>query len=131
MTWTDVPAVRTSAARTLRRLQGRRAFEWFLAALNDDHFGINGGCCTVREKFYPVRSIVHLVLRELIDRHASDRVMQGWSGPLEGRSLLKTLEDFKRRMREAKLRQLEVQTDGPPLFLKLTNDPPPSRPDCP
>ena len=41
--------------------------------MDDDYFVINGGCCTVREKFYPVRSIVHLVLRELIDRHASDR----------------------------------------------------------
>lgn len=112
MVWSDFPAVRISAARSLRRLKDRRSFEWFLAALDDDHFVVNGGCGSLREKFYPVRSIAHLALRELIDRHPDDRVMQGWNGPLEGMSPFETLEDLKQRMWESKKRELEAMAEA-------------------
>ncbi len=66
MAWSDFPAVRISAARTLRRLKDRRTFEWFLDVMGDDHFVVNGGCGTLREKFYPVRSIARLYLYGLL-----------------------------------------------------------------
>ncbi len=112
MTWSDFPAVRISAAKTLRRLQDRRTFEWFLDALDDGHFVVNGGCGTLREKFYPVRTIARLALRELIARHPDARVMQGWSDPLEGMSPSETLEDLSQRMWEAKKRELEALVEA-------------------
>lgn len=112
MTWSDFPAVRISAAKTLRRLQERQTFEWFLDAMDDGHFVVNGGCGTLREKFYPVRTIARLALRELIARHPGDRMMQGWSAPLEGMSPSDTLEDLSRRMREAKMRELEAMVEA-------------------
>lgn len=64
LVWSEHPAVRISAARTLRRLKDRRSIEWFLMALRDDHFVVNGACGTLREKFYPVRSIAQIALQE-------------------------------------------------------------------
>jgi hypothetical protein len=64
MVWSEHPAVRISAARTLRRLRDRRSIEWFLTALRDDHFVLNGACGIMREKFYPVRSLAQIALQE-------------------------------------------------------------------
>ena len=60
MAWSGYPAVRICAAKTLRRLKDPRTAEWFLAALQDDHFVVNG------EKFYPVRNLARMALQELV-----------------------------------------------------------------
>ena len=51
LAWSDFPALRICAAKTLRRLQDARGFEWFLDALDDDHFVLNGACGSLRERF--------------------------------------------------------------------------------
>lgn len=73
MVWSEHPAVRISAARTLRRLKDRRGIEWFLMALQDDHFVVNGACGTLREKFYPVRSLAQMALQEAVAGGALSR----------------------------------------------------------
>jgi hypothetical protein len=118
MTWSDSPAVRISAAETLRGLKDRRTFTWFLDAMNDDHFVVNGGCGTLREKFYPVRGIARLALNELIAHHPGDQVMQSWKSKLEGMSPSETLEDLWRRMREAKMRELGAMIEADHRRLK-------------
>ena len=73
MVWSEHPAVRISAARTLRRLKDRRSIEWFLMALQDDHFVVNGACGSLREKFYPVRSLAQMALQEAMAGGALSR----------------------------------------------------------
>lgn len=65
MTWSGYPALKISAAQTLRRLKDRELIPWFRLALRDDHFVVNGGCGIEREKFYPVRSLAESALRGL------------------------------------------------------------------
>lgn len=65
MTWSYDPALKISAAQTLRRLKDRELIPWFRMALKDDHFVVNGGCGLQREKFFPVRSLAETALREL------------------------------------------------------------------
>jgi hypothetical protein len=112
MAWSDFPAVRISAARTLRRLQDPRTIEWFLDAMDDNHFVVNGGCGTLREKFYPVRSIARLALREVASRHPVDRVAQRWLGLLNEMEPFETFEDLSRRLAEAKKRELEAMAEA-------------------
>ncbi len=112
MTWSDFPAVRISAAKTLRRLQDRQTFEWFLDAMDDGHFVVNGGCGTLREKFYPVRTIARLALRELIARHPGDRVVKASGGLLDRMQPFETFEDLRRRMWENKKRELEAMAEA-------------------
>jgi hypothetical protein len=64
MTWSYYPALRISAAQTLRRLRDRELVPWFRMALKDDHFVVNGGCGLLREKFFPVRSLAETALRD-------------------------------------------------------------------
>lgn len=112
MAWSDFPAVRISAARTLRRLQDARAFEWFLDALDDGHFVVNGGCGIQREKFYPVRSIAQMALNEIAARHPQDRIVRQWLGPLRLLAQEESFEGLWRRMAEAKKRELEAQAEA-------------------
>jgi hypothetical protein len=65
MTRSYYPALKISAAQTLRRLKDRELIPWFRMALKDDHFMVNGGCGRVREKFFPVRSLAETALRDL------------------------------------------------------------------
>jgi hypothetical protein len=65
MTWSGYPAVKISAALTLRRLKDRELIHWFRLALKDGHFVVNGGCGLSREKFFPVRSVAEAALRDL------------------------------------------------------------------
>lgn len=78
LVWSEHPAVRISAARTLRRLRDRRSIEWFLMALRDDHFVVNGACGTLREKFYPVRSIAQMALQEAMAGGSLSRAEVVW-----------------------------------------------------
>lgn len=64
MTWSYYPALKISAALTLRRLKDRELIPWFRMALKDDHFVVNGGCGLLREKFFPVRSLAETALRD-------------------------------------------------------------------
>lgn len=112
MAWSDFPAVRISAARTLRRLQDPRTIEWFLDAMDDDHFVVNGGGGTLREKFYPVRCIARLALREVASRHPDDLVAQRWGGLLNEMEPFETFEDLSRRLVEAKKRELEAMAEA-------------------
>lgn len=65
MVWSYYPAVRISAAKTLRRLHDWRTLKFFRFALKDDHFVVNGGCGTYREQFYPVRNLAQIAMREM------------------------------------------------------------------
>ncbi len=65
MTWSGYPALKISAAKTLRGLRNRELIPWFRLALKDDHFVVNGGCGQLREKFYPVRSLAEAALCDL------------------------------------------------------------------
>jgi hypothetical protein len=65
MVWSDFPALKISAARTLRRLHDPRMVPWFRIALKDSHFIVNGGCGTYRELFFPVRTLAQIALREM------------------------------------------------------------------
>jgi hypothetical protein len=77
MAWSSSPALRISAAKTLRRLRDPRSIDWFMAALNDPHFSVNGGCGLWRENFYPVRSIAEISLREIMaDLYPGDEVVK-------------------------------------------------------
>lgn len=111
MAWSDFPAVRISAAKTLRRLQDSRTFEWFLAAIDDGHFVVNSGCGTLREQFYPVRYIAQMALRELIVRYPDDRVVKTWGSLLDGMQPFETFEDLRRRRWETKMRELEAMVE--------------------
>jgi hypothetical protein len=102
------PAVRISAAKTLRRLQDPRAFEWFLSALNDEHYVVNGGCGSLRERFYPVRSMAHLALREIAARHPEHPMVKKWGGHLALLAHGDTFEDLWGRMMETRLRQADA-----------------------
>jgi hypothetical protein len=94
MAWSDFPAVRISAAKTLRRLQDRRTIEWFLIALQDDHFVVNDGCGLQQERFYPVRSFAQVALREVMaDRHPGDVMVQRMSRSLNGMPLFESYEE--------------------------------------
>jgi HEAT repeat protein len=85
MAWSEYPAVRISAAKTLRRLRDRRAIDWFLTALQDHHFVVNGACGTLREKFYPVRNIAQMALQEVMaERYPGDDEVQRMSRSLNG-----------------------------------------------
>lgn len=68
MAWSDHPAVRVCAARELRRLRDPRVAEWFESALDDDRFVLNSDCGTGPERFYPVRVVAELALRDLGQR---------------------------------------------------------------
>ncbi len=65
MVWSDFPAVRLSAARELRRLHDPRTIEWFQAALQDERFVHNCDCQKQLEKYYPVRTVAEIALREM------------------------------------------------------------------
>lgn len=65
MVWAEFPAVRISAAKTLRRLHDRRTIEWFRIALKDRHFVVNGGCGLLREQFFPVRLTAKVAMTEM------------------------------------------------------------------
>lgn len=65
MVWSDFPAVRLSAVRELRRLHDPRTIEWFQAAQHDERFVHNCDCQTKIEKYYPVRTVAELALREM------------------------------------------------------------------
>jgi hypothetical protein len=65
MVWSDFPAVRLSAARELRRLHDPRTIEWFQAAQHDERFVHNCDCQTKIEKYYPVRIVAEIALREM------------------------------------------------------------------
>ena len=65
MVWSDFPALKISAARTLRRLHDPRMIPWFRIALKDSHFLVNGGCGSYREQFFPVRTLAQIALREM------------------------------------------------------------------
>jgi HEAT repeat protein len=85
MAWSEYPAVRISAARTLRRLRDRRTIDWFLTVLQDDHFVVNGACGTLREKFYPVRNIAQMALQEVMaERYPDDDEMRRMSRSING-----------------------------------------------
>lgn len=113
MVWSEHPAVRISAARTLRRLKDRRSIEWFLMALRDDHFVVNGACGTLREKFYPVRSLAQIALQEAmaggaLSRAEVVRIREGIDGKpsyeieLERRRELEALVQEAIRLEEMK-----------------------------
>ena len=65
MVWSDFPALKISAARTLHRLYDPRMIPWFRIALKDSHFLVNGGCGSYREQFFPVRTLAQIALREM------------------------------------------------------------------
>jgi hypothetical protein len=65
MVWSEFPALKISAARTLRRLHDPRMIPWFRIALKDSHFIVNGGCGRYRELFFPVRTLAQIALREM------------------------------------------------------------------
>ncbi|HBJ85001.1 MAG TPA: hypothetical protein DDZ88_14255 [Verrucomicrobiales bacterium] len=65
MVWSDFPALKISAARTLRRLHDPQTIPWFRIALKDGHFIVNGGCGSYRELFFPVRTLAQIALREM------------------------------------------------------------------
>gem|GEM_PF-1321655 len=109
LAWSDFPALRICAAKTLRRLQDARGFEWFLDALDDDHFVVNGACGSLRERFYPVRNIARASLREIAARHPEDRAMGKWVGWLERLADGETLEHLSERMSRARVLELEAQ----------------------
>ncbi len=102
MAWSDFPAVRISAARTLRRLKDRRTVDWFMTALQDDHFVVNGGCGTLREKFYPVRTIAQIALREVMrDSYPGEAALRRQSRVINGGPLFESeleWEDYLRQL---------------------------------
>ncbi len=102
MAWSDFPAVRISAARTLRRLKDRRTIDWFLTALQDDHFVVNGGCGTLREQFYPVRTIAQIALREVMgDSYPGEAALRRQSRVINGGPLFESeleREDYLRQL---------------------------------
>ncbi|MEZ0389729.1 MAG: hypothetical protein ACAI34_21800 [Verrucomicrobium sp.] len=70
MIYSDFPAVRIAAARLLRRIHGQAhlAFttrDYFVRALRDPRFVSNDGCGTLPDKYYPVRTIAALALKEM------------------------------------------------------------------
>jgi len=65
MVWSEFPALKISAARTLRRLHDPQTIPWFRIALKDGHFLVNGGCGSYRELFFPVRTLAQVALREM------------------------------------------------------------------
>ena len=98
--WSWFPAVRMSAVRTLRRLRDRRSIECLLRALQDEHFVVNGGCGTLREKFYPVRIFARLALQELVATGALSRaevlrIEYGLQGGRNGSELRRKLEELE------------------------------------
>jgi hypothetical protein len=104
MAWSGYPAVRICAARTLRRLKDRRTVEWFLAALQDDHFVVNGGCGTLREKFCPVRVLAELALQEVVATGALSkaevlRIEYGLQGGRYESELRRKLEELELEVR--------------------------------
>jgi hypothetical protein len=100
MTWSYYPALRISAAQTLRGLKDRELIPWFRMALKDDHFVVNGGCGLLREKFFPVRSLAETALRDL------------GVEPIDEETLL-------RRMRELKMSEFikRIGREFPPRVL--------------
>jgi hypothetical protein len=101
MTWSEYPAVRISAARTLRRLRDRRTIDWFVTALQDPHFVVNGACGTLREKFYPVRSIAQVALKEIMaERYPGDDKLRILSRRLNGGPLFEDSRERERYLKE-------------------------------
>lgn len=97
MAWSEYPAVRISAAKTLRLLKDRRTVDWFLTALQDDHFVVNGACGTLREKFYPVRNIAQMALQEVMAEHyPGDEEVQRRSRILNGGPLFESALERER-----------------------------------
>ncbi|WP_395743645.1 HEAT repeat domain-containing protein [Prosthecobacter sp.] len=105
MAWSEYPAVRISAAKTLRRLRDRRCIDWFVAALQDGHFVVNGACGTLREKFYPVRSIAQTALQEVMgERYPGDSEVQKMSRRLNGGLLYESPEERESLLEALKLK---------------------------
>lgn len=65
MTGFDYPALKITAAKTLRHLHDPKLVPWFRLALTDHHFVVNGGCGLQREQFFPVRTIAAIALKEM------------------------------------------------------------------
>lgn len=112
MVWSDFPAVRISAARTLSRLRDRRTYDWFVSALDDEHFVVNGGCGSLREKFYPVRAIAQITLREMNAHRAGDKLLPWGAGLLDGMTPSESLEERMRRIRDDRMRELEARVEA-------------------
>ncbi|WP_395752298.1 HEAT repeat domain-containing protein [Prosthecobacter sp.] len=116
MAWSDYPAVRISAAKTLRRLKDRRTIEWFVTAMQDDHFVVNGACGTLREQFYPVRSIAQVALRDMMgSRYPGDDQVQKMSRAQNGGSMIETAEEREIYLKEVQRKYEEeagVRSNG-------------------
>lgn len=65
MVYSMHPAVRLCAARELRKLKDRRTEEWFYLALKDDRSVRNDACSRVPYRYYPVRVVAELALRDM------------------------------------------------------------------
>ncbi len=110
MTWSEYPAVRISAAKTLRRLKDPRTKEWFLTALQDDHFVVNGACGTLREKFYPVRSIAQVALRDMMGKsYPGDAQMQKMSSMMNGGHSYESLQERQHQLEELAKEELALR----------------------
>lgn len=98
MVWSSFPALRICAAKTLRRLRDRRSIDWFMGALNDPHFFVNGHCGLQRENFYPVRSIAEIALKEIMaDQYPGDDVIKiVHQQSLKGTPRFKDVKDVQR-----------------------------------
>ena len=105
MAWSDYPAVRISAVKTLRRLRDRRTIEWFLAALQDEHYVVDGSCGTFREKFYPVRTLAQLALKEVMgERYPGDEQVRRISRANNGGPMFESLIERDRYFEELRLK---------------------------
>jgi hypothetical protein len=99
MVYSDYPAVRISAAKTLRRLRDPRTVTWFRSALYDDHFVVNGACGTLREQFFPVRALAHLALLEMVgEAETVEQIVERKKGEVQ-----KVVEEIQKQQ-EAKKR---------------------------
>lgn len=65
MAYSTHPAVRLCAARELRKRRDRRMEEWFQLALRDDRSVRNDACGRESHRYYPVRVVAELALKEM------------------------------------------------------------------
>lgn len=108
MAWSDFPAVRISAVKTLRRLRDRRSIDWFFNALQDEYFVVDGACGTLREKFYPVRTLARLALKEVMaGRYPGDEEMGRMSRIINGGPLFESEMDRERYLEKLRLKGAE------------------------